>query len=136
MRDEVRSLMNKARRSLEAARSLTQEKYYDFAPSRAHYAMFYVAESLLSHLGQAYSKHAAVIAVFGREYAKTGRLDPKFHQWLIAAQNLRNTGDYGIDATVSEEDVKTVCQWADEFISVAEQLLAVDSGDPPKPLSE
>lgn len=68
--DALRSLIDKARRSLDAARSLMEEGYYDFAASRVYYAMFYVAEALLAHLGQAYSKHAAVIAAFGREYAK------------------------------------------------------------------
>lgn len=81
----------------------------DFAASRAYYAMFYVAQALLAHLGQAYSKRAAVIAAFGREYAKTRRLDAKYHQWLITAQNLRNTGDYGIDAHVSQRDAETAC---------------------------
>lgn len=127
---EVQPLMAKARKSLDAARALADDGYYDFAVSRAYYAMFYVAEALLAHLGQAYGKHAAVIAAFGREYAKTQRLDPKFHQWLIAAQNLRNTGDYGIDAPVTEQDANTVCQWADDFISAAEQRLAAESGDP------
>ena len=30
----------------------------------------------------------------GREYAKSGRLDPEFHRWLIDAQDFRNIGDY------------------------------------------
>lgn len=129
-RDDVRSLLDKARKSLEAARLLMDDGYYDFAVSRAYYAMFYVAEALLSHLGQAYGKHAAVIAAFGREFAKSKKIDPKFHQWLIAAQNLRNTGDYGIDAMVNEQDVRTACQWAEDFISAAEEYLAAESGDP------
>lgn len=122
--------MDKARKSLEAARLLMNDGYYDFAASRAYYAMFYVAEALLAHLGQAYGKHAAVIAAFGREFAKSKKIDPKFHQWLIAAQNLRITGDYGIDAMVNEQDVQTACQWAEDFISAAEEYLAAESGDP------
>lgn len=83
--------------------SLQREGFFDLAASRAYYALFYVAEALLAHLGQSYSSHAAVIAAYGREYAKTAKLDPKYHQWLIAAQNFRNVGDYGVDAHVSEE---------------------------------
>ncbi len=121
--------MDKARKSLKAARALADDHYYDFAASRAYYAMFYVAEALLAHLGQAYGKHAAVIAAFGREFAKSKKIDPKFHQWLIAAQNLRNTGDYGIDALVNEQDARTVCQWAEQFILAAERYLAAEPGD-------
>lgn len=81
--------------------------------------MFYVAEALLSVLGQSYSKHSAVIGAFGREYAKPGQLDAKFHQWLIAAQDFRNIGDYGIEAHVSRSDAESVCSWAEEFIETA-----------------
>lgn len=83
-------LLDKAERSLSAARLLLDQEHHDFAISRAYYAMFYVAEGLLASLGKAYSSHAAVIAAFGREFAKTGRLDSKFHRWLIDAQDLRN----------------------------------------------
>jgi uncharacterized protein (UPF0332 family) len=36
---EQQALLEKARRSTEAARSLTQQGFYDFAVSRAYYAM-------------------------------------------------------------------------------------------------
>ena len=29
------------------------------------------------------SKHSAVVAAFGREYAKTGKIEPRYHQMLI-----------------------------------------------------
>jgi uncharacterized protein (UPF0332 family) len=80
MTSEIEALMTKAEDSLGAARSLLKDNYYDFAASRAYYAMFYVAEALLAHLGQSYSKHSAVISAFGREYIKTGKLDTKFHR--------------------------------------------------------
>ncbi len=86
---------------------------------RAYYAMFYVAEALLSALGESFRSHGAVIAAFGRLYAKTGKIDAKYHQWLIAAQNLRSIGDYGVEAHVTDEQAETVCDWADEFIRVA-----------------
>jgi len=81
--------------------------------------MFYVAEALLAHIEQSYSSHSAVIAAFGREYAKRDKVDIKFHRWLIAAQNFRNVGDYGVEAHVSQEQARSVCEWADEFIHAA-----------------
>jgi uncharacterized protein (UPF0332 family) len=122
---EVDALIRKARRSLGAARTLLKEGYADFAASRAYYAMFYVAEALLAAQGQSYTKHAAVIGAFGREYAKPGyHLDAQYHQWLIAAQNYRNIGDYGVEAHVSEPDAESVCSWAQEFIDAAEAYLS------------
>ena len=70
---EVQALIEKAKESAEVARNIAKNGHYDFAASRAYYAMFYVAEALLAHLGQSYSKHSAVISAFGREYAESGQ---------------------------------------------------------------
>ena len=120
---EVQGLIEKAKESSKVARNLAKDGHYDFAASRGYYAMFYVAEALLAHLGQSYSKHSAVISAFGREYAKSGKFDAKFHQRLIDAQDLRHTGDYGIEEHVSKKQAQAVCDWADEFIAAAEAFL-------------
>ena len=123
MKPDLQALINKAKDSLGAAKNLVRDGYFDFAASRAYYAMFYVAEAMLMRLGQSYNKHSAVISAFGREYAKTGLMDSKYHRWLIDAQDFRNIGDYGIDVHISEDDAKSACQWAGEFINHAEEIL-------------
>lgn len=128
--DQIRALIEKAKESLVAAQSLLRDGHDDFAASRAYYAMFYIAEALLLALGQSYSKHSAVIAAFGREYAKTGVLDPNFHRRLLDAHRLRNLGDYGIEAHVPKEKAEAVCTWAGEFIQAAEAHLAQKEGGP------
>lgn len=55
MTPEQQALLDKARRSLEAARSLIEQQFYDFAVSRAYYAAFYAAEALLDHEGLSFS---------------------------------------------------------------------------------
>ncbi|MCL5982394.1 MAG: HEPN domain-containing protein [Firmicutes bacterium] len=120
---EIEALMHRAKESLAAARGTLRDGFPDFAASRAYYAMFYVASALLVSRGQSYNSHAAVISAFGREYAKTARIDPKFHGWLIAGQNFRNVGDYGVEAHVSKEQAALTCAWADEFIEAAGSFL-------------
>jgi len=120
---EIEALLARAKDSVSAARGMLRDGFPDFAASRAYYAMFYVAEALLARLGESYSSHSAVIAAFGRQYAKAARMDPKFHQWLIAAQNLRNVGDYGVEAHVSKEQAGLACSWAEEFIQAGEALV-------------
>ena len=124
MTPDIEALIRKARKSLGAAKSLIKDNYFDFAASRAYYAMFYVAEALLAVIDQSYNKHSAVISAFGREYAKTGELDSKFHRWLLDAQDFRNIGDYGVDAHISEDDANMVCEWARDFIETAENFLS------------
>lgn len=128
MNSDIRALIDKAKESLRAAEHLLQDGYSDFAASRAYYAMFYVAEALLAHLGQSYTKHSSVIAAFGRAYAKSGRFPEKLHRWLIDAQDIRNIGDYGIEAHVSSDQAKDVCEWAREFIQTAEHYLNKQDG--------
>ena len=123
MKPDIQALINKAKDSLGAAKALVADGYNDFAASRAYYAMFYIAEAMLLQLGLSYSKHSAVISAFGREYTKTGIMDPKFHRRLIDAQDFRNIGDYGIDAHISEDDANSVCDWASEFIEQAKDFL-------------
>jgi uncharacterized protein (UPF0332 family) len=63
--------------------------------------MFYAAQALLLDRELSFSSHSAVIGAFGREYAKTAVLDPKFHRYLIDAQDFRNLGDYAIGPGVT-----------------------------------
>ncbi len=82
-------LLKKAHDSLHAARVLEREGLYDFSASRSYYAMFYAVQALLLGRKLAFSKHSAVIAAFGREFAKEGGVPIDFHRYLIEAQEDR-----------------------------------------------
>lgn len=123
MNPDISALLQKAKDSLAAAELLRREGYWDFSASRAYYAMFYVAEALLASLGLSFSSHAAVQAAYGREFAKAARLNPKYHRWLIDAQDFRHAGDYGVGASISEEQAGQQNNWAREFIQAAEEYL-------------
>ena len=123
MNKDIAGLLDKAERSLSAAQSLLDQQYHDFAASRGYYAMFYVAEALLASLGEAYSSHSAVIAAFGRAFAKTEKLDPKFHRWLIDAQDIRNVGAYGIGMTITAKQASEIIAHAQEFVMASKDYL-------------
>jgi uncharacterized protein (UPF0332 family) len=116
-------MFDKAQRSLEVARMLADQGHFDFSASRIYYAMFYTAEALLLHRGLSFSSHSAVIASYGKEFSKTGTLDPKFHKYLIAAQDYRSQGDYSYGPSVPQEDVQNAIRWAGEFIEAARNYL-------------
>ena len=100
MTPEQRSLLNKAQKSLDASQELMEKGFYDFAISRAYYAMFYVAEALLDQEGLSFSSHAAVIGAFGKHLARTGKVPVELHRQLIDAQSLRTSADYDSAASV------------------------------------
>ena len=123
MNPDVKALMEKARRSQRAAAKLFKDGDVDFAASRAYYSLFYTAEALLLSRGLSFSSHSAVIANFGKEFAKTGMLNPKFHHYLTESQDRRNIGDYSILAEVTREQVREMLSWAKEFNKAAEDYL-------------
>jgi len=100
------ALLKKARRSLQAAEALYQRGDFDFAASRAYYAMFYATKAILLENTLAFSSHAAVISAFGKEFVKTGFLNAGLHHYLVKAQILRSSGDYDAISPVSKEQVE------------------------------
>jgi uncharacterized protein (UPF0332 family) len=123
MNPEVKALLEKAKRSQKVAAKLFKDGDADFAASRAYYSLFYTAEALLLSRGLSFSSHAAVIANFGREFAKTGVLNPKFHHYLTESQDRRNIGDYSVLAEVTRDQVREMLAWAKESIRAAENYL-------------
>ena len=117
------NLLLKAHQSLSAAKFILDGGYPDYAASRAYYTMFYIAEAFLEGEGLSFSKHSAVISAFGREFARTGRVPVKFHQFLIRSQELRNAGDYGeINAVTANQAADSIAQ-AEEFLELAQNLI-------------
>ncbi len=86
---EVQALLERARQSIDAANDLVACGFFHFGASRAYYAMFYSAQALLLTRGKSFSRHSAVIAAFGREFAKPCLLDPKFHLYIRKALDVR-----------------------------------------------
>ncbi len=120
MNAEVAALLDKAKRSQKAASKLFKDGDVDFAASRAYYSLFYTAEALLLSRGLSFSSHSAVVANFGKEFAKTGILNSRFHHYLTESQDRRNIGDYSVTAEVTREQVREMLDWAKEFLKAAE----------------
>ena len=123
MNANQQGLLTKARRSLAAARRLVADGDLDFAVSRAYYAMFYTAQAFLLGRGLRFSKHSAVIAAFGQEFAKDNEALREFHHGFVEAHDARNAGDYQIEVILAEEDVQAHLDRTDRFIRLAEQTL-------------
>lgn len=73
--------------------------------------------------GLKFSSHSALIASYGKEFAKTGLLDPKFHRYIVVAQKRRETGHYDAEPVITEEQALESFQWAEEFMEAAETYL-------------
>jgi len=113
---EVEHLLKLADESHAAAKVLLEMGHPRFSAAQSYYTIFYLAQGMLLSKELTFSKHSAVVAAFGKEFAKTGLLDPKFHRYIIEAQKLRQTGHYGEEGEeVTEEQAGESFQWAEEF---------------------
>ncbi|MGH2361056.1 MAG: HEPN domain-containing protein [bacterium] len=123
MTEQTRKLLDKANRAVHAAETLLREGDSDFAAGRAYYAMFYAAVALLIEKGLRFRKHGSVHAAFGEHFSKGEVLDPKYHRWLLDAYDQRILGDYGVESTLTREDVERMIEQAREFLSNVHRYL-------------
>ena len=112
---------NERELSQKAAANLLRDGFPGFAASRAYYSMFYVAQALLLSKDMSFSSHAAVIAAYGKEFAKTKLLNPEFHRLLLEAQDKRNIGDYGMIGGIDDTDAQEILGWSKKFMKAAEK---------------
>jgi uncharacterized protein (UPF0332 family) len=85
--------------------------------------MFYVAEAMLLKEGLSFSKHSAVIAAFGRQFAKTNSALEEFHRYLLSGQDTRNIGDYDTGPGINEAAAAEQIKRAEKFVELAKSRL-------------
>ena len=73
--------------------------------------------------GVSFSKHSAVIAAFGRYFAKTGLVPVEFHRYLIEGQDSRNVGDYDAGPGLTHYQAAEQIARAEQFLQLAERVI-------------
>ena len=110
-------MLKLADESHDVAKVLMNLQHARFSAAQSYYTIFYLAEALLLSKGLTFSSHSAVVAAYGKEFARTSLLDPKFHRYIIDAQQLRQTGHYGDEGEeVTDEQALKAFKWAGEFM--------------------
>ena len=122
---ELRSLMDRARRSLRSARNILDDGDHDFAMSRAYYAMFYAATAALLSQGIKRAKHSGVIAAFGQRLVKPGKFTVEHQRVLQAAFRDRSAGDYA-GVFPSREEVERRLEEAESFVQAVADFLKAE----------
>ena len=124
MKEYASKLLDKALDAIEAAEGLTNMGKAEFAAGRAYYAMFYVAEALLyNEFDLKLNQHGQVIAAYGKHFAKTKELDPKYHRWLRDGFEKRIFGDYGVDTGIDETVAANMINQARDFLLDARKYI-------------
>lgn len=132
MTERQASLLAKGRKSIDAARLLAEREMFDFAVSRAYYAMFYAAQAMLLERGLEFSKQSAVISAFGKHFARTARVAPEFHRYLIECEDARRKGDYDFVMSDNRRATMLHIARAEQFLELAKGMLGPLPSQPGK----
>ena len=129
MKEYTRKLLDKALDTIEGAEGLTNMGKAEIAAGRAYYAMFYVAEALLyNEFDLKLNQHGQVIAAYGKNFAKTKALDPKYHRWLRDGFEKRISGDYGVDTGIDQDVAADMINQARDFLMDARKYMEDQDG--------
>lgn len=107
------SYLGKAERALAAARILLRENEAEGACNRAYYAMFDAAHAALwaagaREDGAVVKTHSGLVAAFGEEVVKSGKIAPEQGRALARVLKTRLLADYSADSPDIDEATETV----------------------------
>lgn len=120
---EIVANLERSNQSIEAARELTKDGYFDFAASRAYYAAFYAATAVLLSGGFEFKKHSGVIAAIHQKFVKTGKLDKSHGKNLNWLFELRDIGDYGVTLHIQKQEAENAIEAAKAFLQAVNNLI-------------
>jgi uncharacterized protein (UPF0332 family) len=120
---QLRQICGKADRALAAASEHIEAGDYDFAVSRAYYAVFYSLEAALLTRGLVFPKHSGVIAGFNQHFVRAGVFPREFSKMIASLFRERQIGDYEFDVSVSREDAIQGMRDAQTLVAAAREYL-------------
>jgi uncharacterized protein (UPF0332 family) len=114
---------SRAREALRAAETLTRDRCYADAISRAYYAVLHAAKAALHVRDVAAESHAAVRRMFGLHLIRSGEIEPEWSAYLVESLDDRLAADYDVETTFSREDARSECRRSREFFSRVRRYL-------------
>lgn len=115
--------MEQAHETLQEAEILLNASTLRGAVNRAYYAMFYALLALLATKQLGTSKHSGALALFDREFVKTGVFPRELSRSLHLAFDRRQTHDYGEMTQVSRQIAEETLTDAQTFVAAVESYL-------------
>lgn len=120
---QLRAMVDKADRALRAAQRDLNAGDYDFASSKAYYAVFHMMQAALLTKQLTFSKHAGVISGFSESFIKSGVFPSDLGQKIQRLRKDREVGDYGYTLSVEPTDAREDVLIATEILSAVKAYL-------------
>ena len=115
--------MSRAEKAFRAAEYLLEGGFLTDAVSKAYYAAFYAATSLLSTRGLSPRSHQSAMRLFGLEFVKPGLMPGSHGRLLSVMFKERQDVDYDEAPVVTVQDARAAVDQARDLVSDASRLL-------------
>jgi len=115
-RNMVLAEWSRAREALRAADTLTRNRCYADAISRAYYAILHAAKSALLVHDIAAESHAAVRRMFGLHLIRSGEIEAEWSAYLVESLDDRLAADYDVETVFSKNDASSECRRCRAFL--------------------
>jgi len=119
----IKIILEKGKRTLKAAEEHFKNGDYDFASSKAYYAVFYFMQAILYTKDFTFSKHSASIAEFSKSFIKTGIFPKEFGKYIQNLFRERQISDYDfyvkIDLEEAQENLqiaRVICEKIENYL--------------------
>lgn len=116
----VKNRIDTAYKTLEAAKVLAENGFWNSAVNRLYYSVFYIVNAILVQNEIIAQSHSGVKSQFSLYFIKTGKLDKKYGKLLAELYDWRQKGDY---ENLFEFDSESVLPL---FVSVLEMIQAIE----------
>lgn len=132
MINEVEAVIDKSGRAIKSATREYKAGDYDYACSRAYYAVFYLLEGVLLLDNKRYTSHSAVISVFNKDYVKTGIFPVEISKYIKYLLKRREIGDYSFSIRIDEEDARNSIEMAEKIFKTVSPYLKQKANQVPE----
>ena len=120
-KEYVKYRIESAYKTIEAAKVLGEQGFWNSAVNRLYYSVFYAVNALLVLNDISIKSHTATKSQFSLHFIKTGKIDKKFGKLLAELYDWRQKGDYENIFDYDSESVKPL------FGPVIEMIELIDS---------
>lgn len=123
MDDLIKYRIATAEEKLRSAKILLDAGQYKDSIGRSYYVIFSSIRAVLAERNVDFSKHAAVIAYFQKEYIKPRVFDVKYSKYVQQAFQIRNSCDYDDFFIASRTDAVEQYNRAEELLYAVKQYI-------------
>lgn len=117
---QLNLMIDKAHRSLEAARVLLREEDLGAVSSKSYYAVFHMLQAALLTEELSFSKHLTVINAFSNQFIKKGIFPKEFSKEIKRLKRNREVGDYEYLKVIQKEEAEEDLKSAEKIVGAIE----------------